>query len=141
MINLDQWLSLTPPPPSRLPLVLLSPPTLPYLTLSPPYVPMSPTYRSASLTPPPFPPPMENPLLESPSITSPQGLFLEDISLPPPCPLSSNQVRKKSTSKKKNVQQHLCLHLKQVFEDYLKEFSLEEVEREILGQMTCSLKG
>ena len=135
MMNLDQWLSLTPPPPSRLPLDLPSPPTPPYLTLSPPYIPMSPIYQLASLTPPPFSPPMENLHLESPSITSPQGLSLEAMSLPPLCPLSSNQARKKATSKK-NIQQRL----KWVFKDYLKEFSLEEM-KEIMGQMSHSLKG
>ena len=139
--TLDQWLFLTPPPPSRFPLVLLSPLTPPYLTLSPPYVPMSPIYQLASLTPPPFSPLMENLLLESPTITSPQDLSPEALSLPPLRCLSSNQVRKKVASKKKNTWQHLHLCLKWVFRDYLKEFSPEEVEREILGQMSQSLKG
>ena len=120
MLNQDQWLSLTPPVPSGFPLSLLSPPTPPYLTLSPPYVPMSPIYQLASLTPPPFSPPMENLLLESPLITSPQALSLEALSLPPLYPLSSNQVRKKTASKKKNAWQCLHLCLKWVFKDYLK---------------------
>ena len=126
-MNQGQWLSLTLLPPSVPPLDLPSPLTLPYVTLLPPYIPMSPIYWLASLTPPPFSPPMEDLLLESPLITSPQGLSLEAMSLPPLHPLSSNQVRKRATSKKKNTQQRLCLCLKWVFKDYLKEFSPEEV--------------
>ena len=117
-----------------------SPQTPPYHTNSPPYIPMSPEYRLASLTPPPESPPMETTLL-SPSITSPQDLSLENISLPPLTRQSSNQVRKKSASKKKNVRQCLRLRLKKVYKDFLKEFSAEEVEKEVLEQLGRSLKG
>ena len=79
---------------------------------------------------------MGDPLLESSLITSPLDLFLEDIQLPPLHTLSSNQVRKKSASKKRNACQHLHLHLKKVFKDYLKEFSPEVME-----QLGHSLKG
>ena len=37
--------------------------------------------------------------------------------------------------------QCLCLRLKKVFKDYLKEFLVEEVEREVLDQMGCFLRG
>ena len=46
---------------------------------------------------------LESPLLMTPSPTSPLDLSLEDMSLPPLCSLSSNQVRRKSASKKKNM--------------------------------------
>ena len=134
------WQSPTPLPPIRFPLPLASPQMPPYHTNSPPYVPMSPEYHLASLTPPPSSPPLEA-ILSSPSITSPQGLSLEDISLPPLNCQSSNQVKGKFASKKRNVQQHLRLHLKKVYKDFLKGFTVEEVEKEVLEQLGHSLKG
>ena len=79
--------------------------------------------------------------MESPSITSPLDLSLEDIQLPPLCTLSSNQVRKKSASKKRNTCQHLHLCLKKVFKDYLKELFPEDTEQEVMEQLGHSLKG
>ena len=134
------WLSPSPLPPIGFPLPPASPQTPPYHTNSPLYFPMSPEYCLASLTPPPLSPPMET-ILSSLSITSPQDLSLEDISLPPLTRQSSNQVKRKSTSKKKNVWQCLRLRLKKVYKDFLKEFTAEEVEKEVLEQLGRSLKG
>ena len=120
---------------------LLSPLTPPYMTDSPPYIPMSPEYRLASLTPPPLSPPLESLLLQTPSPTSPLALSLEDIQLPPHPAPSIKQAKKKSAPRKKNMWQRLCLHLKKVFKDYLKEFRAEEVEEEVMEQLGHSLKG
>ena len=135
---LSPWMS---PSPFRFSTPLPSPMTPPYMTDSPLHIPMSPEYRLASLTPPPLSPPLESLLLQTPSPTSPLALSLEDIQLPPlPIP-SIKRVRKKSTPKKKNMRQRLRLCLKKVFKDYLKEFRVEEVEEEVMGQLGHSLKG
>ena len=134
------WRSPSPLPHIGFPSPPASPQTPSYHTGSPPYIPMSPEYRLASLTPPPVSPPMET-ILSSPSITSPQDLSLEDISLPPLNRLTPNQVKRKSASKKKNVWQRLRLRLKKVYKDFLKEFTAEEVEKEVLEQLGRSLKG
>ena len=102
---------------------------------------MSPEYCLASLTPPPLSPPLESLLLQTPSPISPQVLSLEDIQLPPHQTPSVKQVQKKLAPKKKNTWQHLCLRLKKVFKDYLKEFGAEEVEEEVMRQLGRSLKG
>ena len=126
------------PPPIEFPLLSPQPMTPPYQMDSPPYVPISPEYHLGSLTPPPLSPLMGHPLLASPSITSPLDLSLEDIQLPPLHTLSSNQVKKKSASKKRNVRQRLGS--KKVFKVYLK-FSPEDMEPEVMEQLGCSLKG
>ena len=129
------------PPPIEFPLLSPQPMTPPYQMDSPPYIPISPEYHLGFLTPPPSSPLTGHPLLESPLITSPLDLSLEDIQLPPLCTLFSNQVKKKSSSKKRNAWQCLQLHLKKVFKDCLKEFSPEDMEQEVMEQLGCSLKG
>ena len=68
----------TPPPIESL-LLSPQPMTPPYQSDSLLYIPMSPEYHLASLAPPPLSPLIGHPLLESPSITSPLDLSLEDI--------------------------------------------------------------
>lgn len=101
-----QWSPPSSLPPIGYPLPLASPQTPSFLTDSPPYILMSPKYHLASLTPLLVSPPLEA-ILSSPSITSLWDLSQEDISHPPLHRLSSNQVKKKATSKKKNMWQRL----------------------------------
>ena len=125
------------PPPIEFPLLFPQLLTPPYQTDSPPYIPMSLEYCLGPLALPPLSPLMGHPLLKSPLITLPLDLSLEDIQLPPLCTLSANQVKRKSVSKKRNAHQHL----KKVFKDYLKEFSPEVMEEEVMEQLGHSLKG